>query len=106
MTIAYHCNVALMQTSNEVFDSKDGNSPRALRSIARSYPHIQRILNSGDAISDASIAIVLSLICQEMIRDCVEETAIHFRGLTRMVGLRGGLDKLAGNLALALKICK
>lgn len=95
-----------MQTSNEIYDSNDGSCPRALQSIARSYPHVQRILNSDHAVSDASIAIVLSLICQEMIRKCVEETAIHFQGLTRMVGLRGGLDKLEGNLALALKICK
>lgn len=104
--IAYHCNVALMQTCNEVYDSNDSHSPRALSHIARSLPRVQRILNSDDALSDASIAIVLSLISQEMIRKCNEEIEIHFQGLTRMVDLRGGLPKLEDNRALTLKICK
>ncbi|KAF2170841.1 hypothetical protein M409DRAFT_18813 [Zasmidium cellare ATCC 36951] len=103
---SYHCHVALMQTCNEVYDSNDSVSPRALSHIARSLPRVQRILNSDEALSDASIAIVLSLISQEMIRKCNEEIEIHFQGLTRMVDLRGGLPKLEDNRALTLKICK
>lgn len=61
---------------------------------------------SEDALSDSSLALVLTLVIQEQLRNQINDAEVHLRGLHRMIELRGGLDQLEGNSALVLKTVK
>lgn len=98
-----------MEACNDVFcgDGKTTLSPEGLRHLNRGLALVNQRLAGDDALSDATFRLVIMLILHEQM--CRKEAAaeIHFQGLTRMVELRGGLDKLeATGKSLVLKICK
>lgn len=103
---AVFCNVAMMQACNEIFLGEGANSPKAFYYLSQTFAQVRKRLASTDALSDATIGIVLSLINQEQIRKEHASAKAHIDGLKRMIELRGGLDKFEGNRALLLKICK
>ncbi|KAM0449924.1 hypothetical protein ACHAO4_007226 [Trichoderma viride] len=103
---AYYCNIALMQTCNEMYCNNGNSSPKALYHLSQTFNHVTRLLAGPDALSDAAIMIVVSLISSELIRKGYGDLKVHLSGLQRMVQLRGGLSKLEGNPALLLKVCK
>jgi hypothetical protein len=105
-SIAYHCSLALMQASNEIFHCDGESSPKALYHLSQTFAQVKKRLEGDSALSDSSIAIVMSLINQEQIRQQHSAAAVHVRGLQRMIELRGGLGQLEGNVPLVLKICK
>lgn len=85
----------------------DGNSSvNALHHLSRTLELVRNLLESDKALSDATIATVISLIHQEQIRNYASAAAIHVKGLERMVQLRGGLHQLEHSTPLAQKICK
>lgn len=94
-----------MQACNEIFLGKE-NEHEALYHLSRTFAQVNKRLASADALSDSTIAIVISLIHQEQIRRRHADAAIHVRGLEKMIELRGGLGRLEGNLPLVLKVCK
>ncbi|KAJ5574042.1 uncharacterized protein N7459_008469 [Penicillium hispanicum] len=103
---SFHCNLSLMQACNEIYLS-DGNSPaKALYHLSQTFTQIQKRLDSEDALSDSTIALIASLILQEQLRNQLPAAEMHARGLQRIIQLRGGLDQLEGNVALILKVCK
>lgn len=104
--LAYHCNIALMQACNEIFLHNGASSPRALHYLSKTYAQLRQRLRDDEGLSDGTIGIVLSLVIQEQIRGQAHQAAVHWRGLQRMVRLRGGLDRLESNTELVLKICK
>lgn len=103
---AVFCNVALMQACNELCLGEGGTSAKALYYLSQTFAQVRKRLASTDALSDATIGTVLSLINQEQIRNEQANAKVHIDGLRRMIELRGGLDKFEGNPALLLKICK
>jgi hypothetical protein len=50
--------------------------------------------------------IILSLIHQELLRQHQHAALVHWKGLAKMVELRGGLYGLQANMTLTLKIAK
>jgi hypothetical protein len=104
--LAYHCNVGLMQVCNEIFSGDGNGSVKVLHHLSRTLIRVQTRLASDDALSDSSIALVVSLISQEQISDQLDAAEIHAKGLEKMVQLRGGLGSLEGNVPLVLGICK
>jgi hypothetical protein len=104
--IAFQCSLALMQASNEIFHCDGGSSPKALYHLLQTFALVKKRLEGDDALSDSTIAIVMSLINQEQIRQQYSAAAVHVKGLEKMIELRGGLSQLEGNTALVLKICK
>ncbi|KAJ5184276.1 hypothetical protein N7492_001892 [Penicillium capsulatum] len=104
--ISYRCHLGLMQACNEIFKS-NGHSPKtALFHLADTFHQVQVKLRSEDALGDSSVALIVSLIMQEQIRNQVATAEIHARGLAQMVQLRGGLDGLEDNQELVLRVCK
>ncbi|KAH8703375.1 hypothetical protein BGW36DRAFT_369254 [Talaromyces proteolyticus] len=103
---SYHCNVGLMQACNEIFSGDGNSSLKALHHLSQTLTRVQRRLGSDDALSDSSIALVVSLISQEQIRNQLCAAEIHAKGLEKMIQLRGGLGSLEGNMPLVLSICK
>ena len=95
-----------MEACNEIFLGDGDSSPKALYHLAQTFSQVKTRLESDDALSDSTIAIVVSLVNQEQIRREYSVAEIHVKGLAKMVQLRGGLGALEDNLPLMLKICK
>lgn len=103
---AYYCNVALMQTCNEMYSDDGNSSPKALYHLSQTFNHVTRLLAGPDALSDSTIMIVVTLISQELIRKADRAFQVHVDGLQKMICLRGGLPRLEENPALLFKVCK
>lgn len=67
---------------------------------------VQQRIDGKDALSDSTLAIVISLFHQEQIRKQYAAAEVHMKGLQRMVQLRGGIQKLETSPYLMLKTCK
>ena len=102
----YHCNLDMMKACNEIFLRDGDSSACALYHLSRTFAHVKKRLESEHALSDSTIAIVMSLISQEQIRQQHSAAQIHAKGLIKLIELRGGLNELEGNIGLVLKICK
>lgn len=100
--------MALMQACNEIFLHNGASSSQALFYLSQTFAWVRQRLQEDTALSDGTIAIVLSLVIQEQVRGQREQAAVHFEGLRRMVELRGGIGELEGNgnVELVLKVCK
>ncbi|KAJ5657614.1 uncharacterized protein N7484_001263 [Penicillium longicatenatum] len=103
---SYQCQLALMQASNEIFHCHGESSPKAMYHLSQTFAQVNKRLQGDDALSDSTIAIVMSLITQEQIRQQLSAATVHLKGLEKMVELRGGLTQLGQNVPLVLKICK
>lgn len=73
---------------------------------SRGHLRVRKKLDGCEALSDSTIAIVISLIHQEQLRRQGSATKAHVDGLDKIVQMRGGLCKLEYNAPLVLKICK
>lgn len=98
-----------MEACND-FICGDGQAPvsaESLRHLNQGLALVNQRLAGDSALSDATFGLVIMLILHEQV--CRKEAAaeIHFQGLTKMVELRGGLDKLeVTGKSSVLKICK
>ncbi|OAA59641.1 hypothetical protein SPI_05839 [Niveomyces insectorum RCEF 264] len=106
---ALHCGLALMEACNDFFcgSGNAAHSPEGLWHLSRALALVNERLSGDAALSDATIALVVLLILHEQVSRKEAVADIHFRGLIKMVELRGGMDQLEANdKALVLKICK
>ncbi|KAK2616451.1 hypothetical protein QQS21_000693 [Conoideocrella luteorostrata] len=105
---AYNCSILLMSSSNEFFLGNGHSSPKALYNQSHMFHAVNERLQGENAISNSTIAIVLSLIHHEQIKNEQSSAAVHNRGLEMLIRLRGGLHKLEadGNILLIMKVCK
>ncbi|KAL5352091.1 hypothetical protein ACLOAV_002035 [Pseudogymnoascus australis] len=103
---ASHCSIALMEACNGFFLGGDLCSSETLYHVSQTFVLIRKRLESDEALSDATIGIILMLVLQEQVRQEDRAAEIHYRGLKKMVELRGGLCQLERNPYLLLKICK
>ncbi|KAH8898898.1 hypothetical protein GQ53DRAFT_878165 [Thozetella sp. PMI_491] len=101
-----HCSIALMEASNDFFLRKGLDSPEGLYHLSQTFTLVNKRLESEDALSDSTLAVIVMLIIQEQIRKRKLEAQVHYQGLVKMIDLRGGLGQLENNLPLLLKICK
>jgi hypothetical protein len=74
--------------------------------ISKSVSLINKKLSTKEATADATIAAVVNLTIHAQLQDDAEYRKVHMDGLERLVGLRGGMVALEGNLALLQKICR
>lgn len=81
-------------------------SPKTLFKLSQTLAHFRKRLESKEALSDATLALAISLINQEQVGQHHASAEIHVMGLKQLVELRGGLEKIQDNQLLALKICK
>ena len=95
-----------MQACNEIFTGQGYESPEAYYYLSQTYAQVNQRLQSPHALSDSTVAMVVSLVNQEQIRRMPSGVEAHMKGLRRMIDLRGGLHELEHNRALMLKVCK
>ena len=93
-----------MQVCNELFLDNGHTSPVALRYLERAFALVNRRIHGQKALSDATIAIILTLISQEQMRQGRAAAEIHRLGLAKVVALRGGMQRLRDESAVSLVI--
>lgn len=98
--------MSALEASNELFFGGGTSSPEALHHLSRSLALLKRRLETEDALSDSTLAIIIMLIIQEQIRIGSQASEVHYKGLRQLIELRGGLDQFERNPMLLLKICK
>lgn len=98
----------MMQASNELFLGNGESSPTALYHISQTLAAVNKRLQSNEALSDSTVAIIISLVHQEQMRNRQADAQVHFKGLAKIVELRGGLDGMhaEGDPLLPAKLCK
>lgn len=108
---ALHCGLALMEACNELLCGTSLGSrmsPEGLRHINMALRLVnERLADRAAAVSDTTVGIIIMLIIREQICQQGAVADVHFRGLLRIVELRGGLEEMeASSRRLVLKICK
>ncbi|KAH8888079.1 hypothetical protein GQ53DRAFT_872304 [Thozetella sp. PMI_491] len=103
---ACHCAIASMEACNNFFLHGGDASTEALYHLSQTLALLNERLQSNEALSDSTLAIIVMLLIQEQIRKGRMEAEIHYTGLQKLVELRGGLCTLEENPTLLLKICK
>jgi len=102
----FHCTLALSSANEDVEQRRDTPSPLTAHHLSRTFELINRRLSSRAAVSDATLAVVVSLIIHAAILHDPALRRLHMDGLCRIIELRGGFDTLLGNPHLLLKICR
>ena len=87
-------------------ESKDLMSSTTMYHLGRAVGLVNQKLQTPDALSDSSLAVVNFLVVTELLRESQHKARIHLSGLQKMIELRGGLSQLGPGNLLALKICK
>lgn len=95
-----------MQACNEMFPSNNRSSLKSLHYHSLTLSHARKRLQGADALSDGTIAMVLSLTKQELLRGDLVGARVHMDGVRRMIELRGGVSKFEENMPLMVNICK
>jgi hypothetical protein len=80
---------------------------QATRHLSHTFRLINQRLSGSDAVTDATIAVVLMLTQYERHDNQDRRAMVHFQGLERMIELRGGVSQLRETMpVLAIKIVK
>ena len=87
-------------------ESKDLMSSNTMYHLGRAVGLVNQKLETPEALSDSSLAVVNFLVVNELLRESKPKARIHLRGLQKMIELRGGLSHLGAGSLLTLKICK
>lgn len=102
--------ISLMSACNNLFlgDAKD--STLSLYHLFETIKIVRRRLAGDQALSNSTIAIVLSLVQQEQMRNEFDIAHTHAKGLGKLIELRGGIEKIESdgpqNELLVMKLCK
>ena len=96
-----------MMTLNEFFfGGNAATSPRAIYHLGRAVSMVNERLETEDALSNSTLAVVNLLIVQELLRESRLKAEVHLEGLKKMIELRGGLSQLGDDNTFVLKVCK
>jgi hypothetical protein len=99
----YHCLVALSEACIDFLVGTERYSHEFTYHMCLGLRLINEKLSSSQALSDTSIATVISLCLIYSIRQLPMQVIVHFEGLCRLIELRGGLDQLHDNPTLVEK---
>lgn len=80
------------------------DATESLRHLLCATRIINERLSGSEALSDTTIASIVGLIQYERLRGQHQDGMIHFKGLQRIIELRGGVAHLMNNPHLAGKI--
>ena len=77
----------------------------AMRHLSRAFRLVNEKLSGNEALSDTTMAVVISMTQYERLRGQHRQGLVHLDGLLRMVELRGGISQvMSTNPPLAQKI--
>jgi hypothetical protein len=67
----------------------------AIRHLSHTFRLVNERLSGNDAVSDSTIAVVVSMAQYERLQGHYCQGLIHIKGLQRIIELRGGISQLA-----------
>ncbi|PMD31034.1 hypothetical protein L207DRAFT_591968 [Hyaloscypha variabilis F] len=100
----FHQAVATSLKYNNSEFEKGGNAAESLRHLSNAISLINNKIAGKDALSDTTIAAIVGLIGHERFQNQHQTSMIHFKGLQRIIELRGGIPCLMTNAHLVDKI--
>lgn len=97
-----------MRSCIEYFVETGNASSVPFHHLSEAFTIINRRLQGKDALSNASLVLVMFLVNHEYIRKEYSAATTHLEGLVRMIDLRGGLEQVekTSDRYLMLKLCK
>jgi hypothetical protein len=98
--------LCLMEVCNDFYLNRPTMSPPTLKHMSKAFILINKKLSSDEALSDATLLMVLALVIVEQLHDEPQRWEVHLQGLFRIVELRGGLAQYRDTWELAHKICR
>jgi Fungal specific transcription factor domain len=90
----FHCTVAMSAAALNNLVVKPDGIAEAMRHLSQTFQLINKRLSGKDAISDATIAVVIGMAQFERHQGQYHRGIVHLNGLMRMVELRGGISSL------------
>jgi hypothetical protein len=100
----FHQAVATSIKYNNSEFEKGGDAAESLRHLSYAISLINNKIAGKDALSDTTIAAIVGLIGHERFQNQHQTSIIHFKGLQRIIELRGGIPSLLNNAHLVDKI--
>ena len=91
----FHCAIAASVTARNGLVVEKDDPKEAMRHLSQTFRLINERLSGNDAVSDATIAVVVILAQHERLRGHYREGLVHVGGMERMVQLRGGVVALS-----------
>jgi hypothetical protein len=98
--------LCLMEVCNDFYLNRPTMSPPTLKHMSKAFTLVNKKLSSDEALSDATLLMVLALVIVEQLHDEPQRWRVHLQGLFRIVELRGGLAQYRDTWELAHKICR
>jgi hypothetical protein len=95
-----------MASLTAFISGKEHLPPKAIYHLNQAVSLINTRLDTSEALSDSSLAIVNFLTFQGLVLEKYTHAKVHLNGLRKMIELRGGLEQLSLNEVLLVKICK
>ena len=94
-TEVFHCAIATSVTARNGLIVEKDDPNEAMRHLSQTFRLVNERLSGNDAVSDATIAVVVILAQHERLRGNHREGLVHVGGLERMVQLRRGVTALS-----------
>ncbi|KAI1659439.1 hypothetical protein F4813DRAFT_352993 [Daldinia decipiens] len=90
----FHCFIATSIAAKNLSTTNPEDSTEGLSHLSDSLRLVNQRLSEGEALSDMTLASVVSMLQYERMCGQYYQALIHFRGLQQMVELRGGISQL------------
>ncbi|KAI1803530.1 hypothetical protein F4811DRAFT_562433 [Daldinia bambusicola] len=90
----FHCAMAASIAAKNMLTSSSENFSEGLRHLSHSLRIVNQRLSGEKALSDTTLASVVAMLQYERMCGQYHQSLVHFRGLQRMVELRGGISQL------------
>jgi hypothetical protein len=100
----FHCSLALIIAALDHLLGDDRATVDRGLIASKAFKLLNLKLSSADALSDTSLASVISLCLLADVRQRYVESQVHFEGLCKMIEMRGGMQGLEGNIQIAEKV--
>ncbi|KAI0475085.1 hypothetical protein GGR56DRAFT_496566 [Xylariaceae sp. FL0804] len=102
----FHCMASIAVQAFAPHSATREMSAEALRHASRCMQLVNaRLSDSREALSDPTLAVVVALTLNERAQGAHRSAAVHFRGVQRIIELRGGVAQLVRQApALAQKV--
>ncbi|KFY90540.1 hypothetical protein V500_05144 [Pseudogymnoascus sp. VKM F-4518 (FW-2643)] len=91
----FHCAIATSVTARNGLIGEKDDPNEVIRHLSQTFRLVNERLSRNDAVSDATIAVVVIMAQHERLRGNHREGLVHVGGLERMVQLRGGVTALS-----------